>query len=236
MSQKAVELGIKEIEFSEHVDFDPVDRGFGYFNYKRYTSEIREAQESFKGRLVIRKGVEIDYQHCFEDDVEAWLRDKRFDYIIGSVHYLNHELITRRLVESNDLREIYNAYFYEVTKSVKSGLFDVVGHLDVIRKFIANRSLELKNFGYEEDLKAILEDITKKRMYLEINSKFPTLKQDCTEMTPSKGVVEEYIEKGGRLISIGSDAHSTEEIGSGIKEILDFLATYDEYQVRLLFE
>ena len=52
---------------------------------------------------------------------------------------------------------------------------------------------------------------------------------------PSKEIVEEYLENGGKLISIGSDAHSTEELGNGIVKILDLLADYDENQVRLLF-
>jgi histidinol phosphatase-like PHP family hydrolase len=46
----------------------PLDWGFGFFNYERYTSEIKSAQESFKDKIVIRKGVEVDYQHVFEEE------------------------------------------------------------------------------------------------------------------------------------------------------------------------
>jgi len=56
MCQKAVELGIEEIGFSEHVDFEPKDWGYGFFDYERYSSEIEAAQESFNNKIVIRKG------------------------------------------------------------------------------------------------------------------------------------------------------------------------------------
>jgi len=74
-----------------------------------------------------------------------------------------------------------------------------------------------------------------KSRYLEINSKLSVLNESRTDTMPSKKIVEEYLENGGKLISIGSDAHSTEELGNGIAEILDLLADYDEDQVRLLF-
>jgi len=69
MCQKAIGLGIEEIGFSEHVDFEPKDWGYGFFNYERYTSGIESAQDSSKNKLVIRKRVEIDCQHYFENEV-----------------------------------------------------------------------------------------------------------------------------------------------------------------------
>jgi len=58
MRRKAVDLKITEIGFSEHVDFDPQDRCFGFFNYGKYTSEIENARETFKDQLIVRKGIE----------------------------------------------------------------------------------------------------------------------------------------------------------------------------------
>ena len=235
MCRKAVELGIVEIGFAEHVDFDPVDWGFGFFNYDRYSSDIEGARESFGKRLVIWKGVEIDYQRYFEDEIREWLRDKRFDFVVGSVHYLDHRFVDRQLVTSSDLRTLYNAYSTEVTKSIESRLFDVVGHLDIIRKFIDKERLGHRDSACEEGFRMVLGEIMERRMYLEINSKLSVLDESRTDTMPSKEIVEEYLENGGKLISIGSDAHSTEELGNGIVEILDSLADYDENQVRLLF-
>ena len=235
MCVKAVELGIGEIGFAEHVDFDPRDRGFGFFNYDGYSSGIESARESFGKRLVIWKGVEIDYQRSFEDEIEDWLLGKRFDFVIGSVHYLDHKFIDRQLVASSDLRTLYDAYFAEATRSVESGLFDVVGHLDIISKII-DKGLGHGDSAYEEGVRMVLGKIMKKKMYLEMNSKLSVLKGPCADTMPSREVVEEYIRNGGRLISLGSDAHSTEELGCGVVETLDFLSRYDRNQIELPFQ
>ena len=234
MCQRAIELGIEEIGFSEHMDFEPKDWGFGFFNYDSYTAEIKRAQESFENRLTIRKGVEIDYQHCFEDDIKNWLQNKKFDFVVGSVHYLDHEIIDRRLLTKKDLTEVYRAYFDEVAYSIESGLFDVVGHLDLVRTYVGKGRAELERFNYWERIKTILKEVAQRRTYLEVNSK--GLREEVGDTIPSMEIVNEYFENGGTLVSIGSDAHSTEEMGNGIKDILDFLANCNRNKVKLLFE
>lgn len=235
MCQKAIEKEISEIGFSEHMDFDPEDRGYGFFNYDLCTSEIKKAQERFKSRLVIRKGVEIDYQYRFEDRIKDWLRDKKFDFTIGSVHYINHEIIDQRLLAKRDLGKIYRAYFDEVSRSIESGLFDVIGHLDLIRKYNHKKATQLDNLNYEEPMRTILEEIIESKNYLEINTKLSVLKETYAETMPSTETVKEFIDKGGKLISVGSDAHSKEEVGIGVEEQLSFLAKYEECDLQLIF-
>jgi histidinol-phosphatase (PHP family) len=229
MCQKAVELGLKEIGFSEHVDFEPKDAGYGFFNYDRYLAEIENARRSFKNRLVIRKGVEIDYQRCFESDIKQWLKGKKLDFIIGSVHYLDHEIISRQMAIKKDLGEIYDSYFDEVGRSVQSGLFDVVGHFDLVRRYASNVKTDCR-----EKAKAILSKIAERQMYLEMNSK--GLREAFGDTSPSKRIVGDYLEIGGELVSVGSDAHSRTEIGMGIRETLDFLGSQNGNRIRLLFE
>lgn len=234
MCRRAVDLKIAEIGFSEHVDFDPRNRWFGFFNYGEYTSEIESARETFKDQLIVRKGVEIDYQHYFESGIERWLRGKEFDFTIGSVHYLNHEFICRPLVARRDLRELYAVYFGEVERSVESGLFDVVGHLDLIGRYIGNRRSELDSFNFWERAKAVLEKIVAGNLYLEINSK--GLREECGDTMPGRKLIDAFIRSGGKLVSLGSDAHSTNEISNGIEEIQDFLAKYRGHKFKMLFE
>jgi histidinol-phosphatase (PHP family) len=225
-------MGIAEVGFSEHVDYEPKDWGYGYFNYDKYSYEINGARELFKNKLIIRKGVEIDYQYCFEDEIAEWLQNKEFDFVIGSVHYLNHEIINQRLVMNRDMGKIYNAYFGEVTQSIKSRLFDVIGHFDIVNRFIDKRKINLKS-GYFKGVRKILKQIIENNVYLEINSK--GVRYNYRDLMPSKEIIEEYFEAGGQLISVGSDAHSKEDIGSGIRDILTFLEKQKK-GYKLLFE
>ena len=232
-------MGIAEIGFAEHVDFDPADQGFGFFDYDRYSDDIARARRFFKGKLAIRKGVEIDYQQRFEPEIKEWLNGKRFDFVIGSVHYVNRNFIDGNFVATSSPERIYSAYFSEVINSIWSGLFDVLGHLDIVRKYTisCDRSIDrgLRDPTNEKAIKAVLKETMEREMYLEVNAKLSVLRDGCRDTMPSKDIVEEYIESGGRLLSVGSDAHSSEELGRGIEGILRFLANYDENQVRLLF-
>lgn len=106
-------------------------------------------------------------------------------------------------------------------------------YLDYIAKHGNSVDLEKRFLDYESEIWAILEKIIEKRMYLEINSKLFTLNR--AEIIPNKTVVAEYVNKGGKLISVGSDVHSTTEPCCGIAEMLGFLDSYNEDRVRLLF-
>jgi len=234
--ERAIELGMREIGFSEHVDFDPADEGFGFFNYEGYTSAIKAAQLLFKNKLVIRKGVEVDYQSRFEDQIRNWLRGKNFDFVIGSVHYVKGEIINQHLLIERDLREVYSEYFIEVEKSIKSRLFQVIGHLDLIRKFAVNQPVQSRDADYRERIGMILEQIRDQKMFLEINTKPSALRRGSIEMLPSKETVRKYLNCGGKRVSLGSDAHSIEELGSGIKETFKFLVENGLSDVIFLFE
>jgi HisJ family histidinol phosphate phosphatase len=109
------------------------------------------------------------------------------------------------LIEHRDLRELYKAYFSEVIYSVKCALFDVIGHLDFPRRFIGNRVPRVRELDHKKGMNAVLGVILEKKMYLEINSS----QLEEIEMTPSKENFRQFVENGGKLISVGSDAHST---------------------------
>jgi len=234
--ERAIELGIREIGFSEHVDFDPSDEGFRFFIYESYTSAIKAAQLLFKNKLVIRKGVEVDYQNRFEDQIRNWLCGKNFDFVIGSMHYVKGEIINQRLLTERDLREVYGEYFDEVEKSIKSHLFQVIGHLDIIRKFAVNQPIQQRDPDYRERIETILEQIKDQKMFLEINTKPSVPKHRSIEMLPSKEMVRKYLNCEGKRVSLGSDAHSIEELGSGIKETFKFLIENGLTDIIFLFE
>lgn len=164
--------------------------------------------------------------------MKEWLQDKKFDFIIGSVHYLNHEIIGHKLVKSNTLRTIYDVYFKEVYHSIESRLFNVIGHFGLVGRYIGNGRTAPKSFDYRGKVTTILGEIVKKNMYLEVNSK--GLREAYKDTTPSKDIVISFIKNGGNLLSIGSDAHSIQELGRGIKEIMDFLENSNWIKLKLL--
>jgi histidinol-phosphatase (PHP family) len=134
-----------------------------------------------------------------------------------------------------DLKEIYREYFDEVENSVESRLFNVVGHLDVVRKYSVNRVNHQANSEYWKKLEAVLEEIRDSRMFLEINSKPYALKPRWLGVSPNKKAIKRYLDCGGKRISIGSDAHSKEELGNGVKQTFNFLVRNSQTSIDLPF-
>src|SRR5258708_36030513 len=127
---RAVEIGLDEIGFSEHKDFDPADPVVDYFDYDAYLTEIEAARREWGTRLKIRAGVEIDYQRWFEDRIAAYLASHAFDFVIGSVHHIDRVmLMTPEYNQSRTAQTAYQDYFLAVADSVQCGLFDIFEHL-----------------------------------------------------------------------------------------------------------
>ena len=220
--QKAIELEIKEIGFADHVDFDPNVSGYNFFDYNAYTLAINNVRSIYGNNLIIRKGIEIDYQYCFENTLKKWIQDKDFDFMIGSVHYINHEHIYQ-LTKKRNIKTIIDNYVNEVLYSIRSRLFDIIGHfaLDYILYLGEKRRDESKFTSQASD---VFQEMIANNMCLEINTKY--LRSIYAETLPSSSLIKLYAENGGHLFSIGSDAHLIEEVGAGIKDVLNFLANF----------
>jgi histidinol-phosphatase (PHP family) len=234
MCQKAIDLGIDEIGFSEHMEFDPSDEGYGYFSYDHYTRQIKHAQSMYDGQLLIRKGIEIDYQSCFEDDIKQWLRGKHFDYRIGSVHYLDHRLIDHTLLSTIPIEEAYHSYFTEVQHAIDCRLFDVIGHLDLLHRYASPTQARRARVNSYEDVETILQDLVRQKLYLELNLK--GLQPQTGEPVPNQHVIFRFFRMGGRYLSIGSDAHAVHELTEEVNKVQIWLRECAGYDFVLPFQ
>ena len=223
-------MGLDEIGITDHLDLEPSDEGYGFFNYEAYTATIACARETFGDRLTIRKGVEVDYQTVYEAEIRRLLRKMHFDYKVGSVHYLGHQRISTDLIARKGLKWIYKTYLPEVINSAKSGLFQVIGHYDMIQRYI-NGSGATK---FMKERKAALDEIISNKLFLEINTR--NLMEAYGDTMPRLSLVEAYLKKDGRLFSIGSDAHLPRLVGSGVDEVRDFLAKLGNREIKIIFE
>ena len=221
--QKAIELETKEIGFADHVDFDPNDSGYNFFDYNAYTQAINNARSIYDNKLIIRKGIEVDYQYCFENKLKKWAQDKEFDFIIGSVHYINHEHIYQ-LPKKRSIETVIQNYVNEVLYSIRSRLFDIIGHfaLDYIL-YLGEKKRDESNFISQAH--NVFQEMIANNMYLEINTKY--LRSVYKETLPSSWLIKFHAENGGQLISVGSDAHLVEEVGLEIRNVLDYLVSFN---------
>jgi histidinol-phosphatase (PHP family) len=211
--ERAILLGLDVIGFSEHKDFDPQDPVVDYFDYDRYRAEIEEARARFGHQLTIRMGVEIDYQKWFEDQIRTWLEDHPFDFVIGSVHYVDRaKLMTPEYTRNRTREEAYKVYFDAVRHSVESGLIDIVGHLEYANRRGVPLYGPYDPSPYREDVIRIFQAMIARGVALEINT--AGLRQGAGHTYPCDAHIKLYASLGGRLLTIGSDAHHPDDLAA----------------------
>ncbi len=207
--QKAIELGIDIYGFSEHapMDFDEKYR-LPFCDMQAYTNDILTAKERYKNEIEILLGYEVDW---LQGHMDKRVLEAKVDYLIGSVHFIdkwgfdNPEFIGGW--KEKDIDEIWKAYFEATEAMAKSGKFDIVGHLDLIKVFKYMPKKEIRLLA-----KDALHAIKKSNMVIEINT--AGLRKPIGEMYPSEALLEEaYILN--IPITFSSDAHAVDHIGAG---------------------
>lgn len=215
----AVERGIAEIAITDHVDFDPALPAYAFASFADRERDVREAAARWADRgLAVRFGVEVTYEHRHEDEIRGWLRRHPHDYVIGSVHvgpsspYKAGNLAT--FVTGRSLPDIVAPYFEEVTAAARSGLFDTIGHLDFVKRYLVPHVLPAELAAAPELYEPVLAALVEGGSALEVNAS--GLRQLPGETYPPAPIVARYRALGGRHVCIGSDSHRAEWFPYGL--------------------
>ena len=134
--QKAKELGLEEIVFTDHVDFDAAHPLFqNPIDYDQYIKEFHDATKDIAD-ITVKLGVEIGYQTHMKNRINTFLQKYPFEHVILSVHYIEQkDLYTKEFFQGKSKKEAYTIYFEKVLEAVtEMNDFTVVGHLDYISR------------------------------------------------------------------------------------------------------
>ncbi len=225
--EAAIAQGIKIYGFSDHapMDFDQKYR-MRLEDADDYEAAIRQAKERYKESIEILLGYEVDFLPGL---IEERIIRSDVDYLIGSVHFLpksrghSEVLIHQDLwgfdnpefigeYKNQDIDKIWEDYFAAIEQMAKSGLFDIVGHLDLIKVF---------NFKPKKDVRLIakkaLDAIKQSGMVVEISS--AGLRKPVGEPYPSRELLEEMYERD-IPITFASDAHAPDQVGYKMGQIV----------------
>lgn len=208
----AKEKGLTEIGFTDH---SPMEKD-GHDDWRMLRSELDTYVEKVEQAradhpdLTILLSLEVDYL----PEHEAWIRELAqahpWDYFLGSVHYLdawdidNPKKISEW--EKRDPWDVWQAYFDRLTQAAASGLFEIIGHADLPKKFC---------FYPKEDCRPMftrfLEAAAATNTAIELNT--AGLRKACKEIYPSPTILQ-IAKQSGVHITFGSDAHAPDEVGA----------------------
>jgi len=232
-AQAAIKAGLTEIGMSDH---SPMPEAFhdawrmDMQELTNYQREVEAVRDEVSETLTVRVGLEADFRPGSESYVAGLIDSYDWDYVIGSVHYIgdwdfdNPEKAGRW--EHAGIEEVYCAYFRLVAQSAATGLFDIIGHPDLVKKF-----------GHRPPAgspcvlaagEAMLQAVKKAGCALEMSS--AGLRKPVREIYPAEPIVARAAELGIPF-AFGSDAHSPEAVGHAVDACLALLESCGIHEV-----
>ncbi|MGI1691608.1 histidinol-phosphatase [Thermoanaerobacter uzonensis] len=184
-----------------------------------YVELIKEAKQM---ALPVKLGIEADYFPEKEKEIKDFLATYPWDIIIGSVHWIDDWGID--LEESieewhrRDVDEVYLEYFNIIEKMAKTGLFDIIGHIDLVKIFGFR-----PNYKVFEKIERNIEEISKTGIVIEVST--AGLRKPVGEIYPSKeimGMIKEY----NIPIVVNSDAHMPQDVARDFDKAYAYVKSF----------
>jgi len=213
----AKERDLAEIGFSDHFHVRRQDYSMSCTKLAAYIRKVEAFRKTVD--FPIKLGLEVDFIPSLENEIKEAIRTASFDYIIGSVHFINGwSFDDPKYIEEYEkwnVDKLYQKYFSLVQQCAKSRLFNIIGHADLIKKFGYKPKRDITKLYIET-----VEVLKKSNVCVEINTR--GLMTPCKEIYPSKTFLKTCFE-AGIPITLGSDAHSPKEIGKELNQAVKLI-------------
>lgn len=238
--ERGIELGLDEMCFTDHVDYgikkdwsegniewrpgDTMSSGvqkmdpLANVNYPEYFSKLDRMKETYKGQIVLKKGLEFGIQTITVDQYKKLYQTYKneLDFVLLSMHQVNNlEFWTQDFQRGKTQKEYNEEYYreiYEVQKVFKD--YSVLAHLDLIVRYDKNGVYPF------EKVKDMIAEILKLAIAdgkgIELNTS--SWKYGLKDTQPSRDILRLYKDLGGKIITVGSDAHVSRMLADHLDE------------------
>jgi len=226
----AEQRGVAEIGITEHCHrfrefrelFRPVYKGpgadhdavawlqqFFYEPLERYVEAVAAAKE--RG-LPVKLGLEVDWFPGAAEAIRELLAPYPWDYVLGSVHFLDGwpiDVTPDYGWPQRDVAATYQQYFAELAAAAQSGLFDILAHPDLVKKFGHRIDDPSPLYG------PVIEAAARKGVALEIST--AGLRVPARELYPAPAFLQQAA-AAGLAVTFGSDAHDPADVGRDVAQ------------------
>lgn len=228
MILQGIRLGLSEMCFTEHMDFDfpypkPEEAGMFEVNTDSYLYEFATLKAKYEKQIKLHFGIELGVQPHLKRELAVYAKSFPFDFIIASSHLCNKkDPYYPSFYEGRSDEEAYREYFSSILDNIRAFQnFDVYGHLDYVVRYGMTKDADYSYDKYKDILDAVLEALLEREKGIEINT--GAIGYQLKELNPCTALIKRYRELGGEIITIGSDAHTPETIARGFDRASDVL-------------
>ena len=219
--KKGIQEGLKEICFLDHLTIQDEGKGLSMLpsEVPLYFQALQYFKNSYNGLIDIKAGLEVDFNPVHAQLFEDIINTYAFDLITGSLHFPGGiDIVSRSSAWSKGQQDndyIYSLYFKHLEEMLGYDYFDVIGHIDLIKKF-GKKPLKL----YDKEINKILSIIKKKCLVVEVNTS--GYNHPAGEAYPCSKLLKKC-NRAGIGITLGSDAHKPEQVGQYFDRALSML-------------
>lgn len=222
MVSSAINKGLKHICFTDHYDMDfPYtingEEGMFELDLDKYRKDYESNLSLYGDKIDLNFGIELGIMPTTYDKLRDYLKDKQFDFIIGSSHTCTcMDVYYPAIYEGRTDVEVFNMYFSEIYDNICNFTdFDIYAHLDYVVRYAPNGDANYKFSNHADIFEAILKRIIELGKGIELNT--GGLRARVSRINPSEDVLKMYHSLGGEIITIGADAHSPEDVAHEFK-------------------
>ena len=229
--EQALKVGLHEIGLSDHaplVSHEDPRYTMNLAQLPQYHAMIEKIQRKYK-KFTFKLGVEADFIPGFEKKTRELLAGYPYDFVIGSVHFIDRWAFDdpeeKIKWKDKDIDTVYRDYYRLLRQSAESGLFDIMGHVDLVKKFGHRASADLT-----PEVERTAEAFKRSGVTVEVNTS--GLRKPVNEIYPSLQTMKIY--RGhGVPITFSSDSHDPRDVGRDYDKarLLALEAGYKEYSV-----
>jgi histidinol-phosphatase (PHP family) len=232
--EQAIQLGLKEIGFSDHAPMAHKRMPgitMDFSELPQYHAMIEDVRQRFAGQISIKVALEADYLPGYEAKTKAMIEAYPYDYIIGSVHFIDDWAFDdpdpkiKEYWKIYNVNDVYRQYYGLLRRSAKTGFYQIIGHCDLPKKFGARPTEDLG-----DEIRSTARVFKEAGVAIEINT--AGLRKPVAEMYPAPDCLKIYREAGVPL-TFGSDAHDPLDVGKDFEKAVDLAKSvgYTEYLV-----
>ena len=219
-----------DIITTEHLDFENpiINYKDSLIDYLKYVGQIKNLNKKYSNKFF--SGIEIGYNQKSEKKIEDFLKNKNFNLKLLSIHQnglYDYMCVNKKLIS---LEVLVKEYFEQMIQALESSIeFNVLAHFEYGLRMIDISVIEFDNLA-SVFLNKIIELIVKKEIAFEVNTKsmYKYKKENLYSY-----MIEKYLRKGGKLFTLGSDAHNIKDYAYKFDEAKKFLLSKNIKEIIL---
>jgi histidinol-phosphatase (PHP family) len=219
--EQAIAKNCREIGFAEHIPIPELRNDTGRMveeDFASYVQDVEKAQMQYP-EITVRLGLEADYIPKYMNYTQRFISSYDFDFIIGSVHYIgdwdfsNPDYLGK--FSEMGIDATWRTYYQLVAEAAATGLFDMIGHFDMPKKYENWRAGDVS-----KEIDHALHTLRRHNLALDVNTS--GRRRAVAEIHPSPEILAKAFTLGIPVV-LGSDAHRPADVAFYFKETLQLL-------------